>query len=1050
MRHLRNLFFIALMSVAYALPIAAQQAQDALYIFRNDGQFNAFFYGDIERFEYSRVDTLGVEHDDYVVQEVYALDSVFRIPISAIDSIAFVTPENKVKSDVVIPDKSIAEYIVASDSLYWIRLAPGTPQALIPKKGQKLLIEEPSRYIPDGFGGLVTAVTQGADGYTVSTEALDVRDVYDVLVLKSGGIPKDEAAQSRRAADDADWSYESKDPIELPALTASLSLLSGQYKTLPDDSPVQISLDGSLDFGGSLQSTVDLRCFLYLNLLCNQDRYYQVAKFNNTIDVSLGLTGAVTAHADVPFTFAKDLVKQGVKYALKEGGKKLAVNMGPFWADFSFGLYFEAQGTLTTSYAWQNAHTINTTYQYDRDIFWNTWEDFYRYNYFTSRDTTSWTLAAGKFALSTGIYAQAEVACNIPIVKKKGSVALRLDAGLKSEFDVPIFTDDAYLPLIDTPNLYSDLNFDETVTLSLPVNLSFAANFGKWAWTPKLSFSLAKAKMLGIVPNISSLKWHDEKYEPYRFTVESPVSRSLLLPVKIGFAVFDADDKQTEDFWYTSYWNDRVIKSYKHVFETLDPHKDEGTTYTVFPQIRYWGHPVLVGKGEEISIGKARIDISEKRIAATEDMSHKTVNFVPNMKNVELKADAPWLTFIRIDSEGELSVHWEALPANVPNRKATIFVTGKTKDGAVLVEDSIVVQQARLVFKVSPAKLTFDAKGGTQTVTITETNLTDITVGGNGDYVRATISDKTITVTVDPNTGSPYDSFITVEGKLPTGDKATAFIDFSQDGNYEPGPAEGETLPVDFFRCNLVDNGLEIVSSKYTNSEHQLGMGEGPSQPAAWGVFYEEAEIAQQRVTATATQKAIHFVVHADGEDYTEYRPTMSPIYDMVPVSGKRTYTLEFDIEKYLDDEGNPAARVTSMTLNNDARLNWPDQPNWGFYADSEIHHLSAQVDPSKLETRIGVVRDFKLVDLYHMEFFTVGYSAITISSDSYGMFPDPVEGLDVAYWNYDFTYNYWDKEWYRYDASYQHRDTSKQGGIYLRITFPKEAQQKVMEWFEK
>lgn len=1046
MRHLRNLFFIALMSVAYALPIAAQQAQDALYIFRNDGQFNAFFYGDIERFEYSRVDTLGAEHDDYVVQEVYALDSVFRIPISAIDSIAFVTPENKVKSDVVIPDKSIAEYIVASDSLYWIRLAPGTPQALIPKKGQKLLIEEPSRYIPDGFGGLVTAVTQGADGYTVSTEALDVRDVYDVLVLKSGGIPKDEAAQSRRAADDADWSYESKDPIELPALTASLSLLSGQYKTLPDDSPVQISLDGSLDFGGSLQSTVDLRCFLYLNLLCNQDRYYQVAKFDNTIDVSLGLTGAVTAHADVPFTFAKDLVKQGVKYALKEGGKKLAVNMGPFWADFSFGLYFEAQGTLTTSYAWQNAHTINTTYQYDRDIFWNTWEDFYRYNYFTSRDTTSWTLAAGKFALSTGIYAQAEVACNIPIVKKKGSVALRLDAGLKSEFDVPIFTDDAYLPLIDTPNLYSDLNFDETVTLSLPVNLSFAANFGKWAWTPKLAFSLAKAKMLGIVPNISSLKWHDEKYEPYRFTVESPVSRSLLLPVRIGFAVFDADDKQTEDFWYTSYLNDRVLKSYKHVFETLDPHKDEGTTYTVFPQIRYMGHPVLVGKGEEISIGKARIDISEKRIAATEDMSHQTVSFVPNMKNVELKSDAPWLTFIRIDSEGELSVHWEALPANVPNRKATIFVTGKTKDGAVLVEDSIVVQQARLVFKTSPAKLTFDAKGGTQTVTITETNLTDITVGGNGDYVRATISDKTITVTVSPNTGSPYNSFITVEGKLPTGDKATAFIDFSQDGNYEPGPAEGEAIPVETFRCRIVADGLKCTSSSDTNPKHTLGIGEGPT-PEVWGVNYwdkdEDEDLAQyapQRVKAVATQKAIHVVVHADDEEITTYRDTMSPIYDMYPLSGKRTYTLEFDIEKYRNDQGKPAARVTNVTLTDDRRLDWDD-------GDYELHHLSAQVDPGKLKTQIGVVTDFDFIN-DKIVFVPVGYSEIEVGS--YGF---EASGLDVGLWNYDFTYHYryWrDNEWYRYDASFQHQDASKPSSFYLRIAFPKEAQEKLMEWFEK
>lgn len=1037
---------IGLLLAAIGLPASAQRAQDALYIFRNDGQFNAFFWGDIQRFAYSKVDTLGVEHDDYVVQEVYALDSVFRIPVSAIDSIAFVTPENKVKSDVVIPDKSIADYIVASDSLYWIRLAPGTPQALIPKKGDKLLIEQKSRYIPDGFGGLVTSVKQGTDGYTVSTEELELKDVYDVLVLKSSGVPRDGAASSRRAASDADFSYETTDPIELPALTGGISLLSGQYKMLPDNTPVQISLDGSLDFSGTLQSTVDLRCFLYLNTLCNQDRYYQVAKFDNSIDVSLALTGALTAHADVPFTFLKDLVKEGAKYALKEGGKKLAVDMGPFWADFSFGLYFEGQGTVTSSYTWSNKHTINTTYQYDRNILWGTWEDFYRYNYFVGRDTTTWTIAAGKLALSTGLYAQAEVACNVPIVKKKGSVALRFDAGLKTEFDAPIFTDDAYLPLIDTPNLYSDLNFDETVTLSIPVNLSFAANFGQWAWTPKLSFSLMKPISFGIVPNISSPKWHDEKYEPYRFTVESPVSRSLIIPVPIGFAVFDIDDKQTEDFWYTSYLNDRVLKSYKHVFETLDPRKDEGTVYTIFPQIRYMGHPVLVGKGEEISIGKARIDISEKRIAATEDMSHQTVSFVPNMKNVELKSDASWLTFIRFDSRGELSAYWEALPANVPNRKATIFVTGKTKDGEVLVEDSIVVQQARLVFKTSPAKLTFDAKGGTQTVTITETNLTDITVGGNGDYVRATISDKTITVTVSPNTGSPYDSFITVEGKLPTGDKATAFIDFSQDGNYEPGPAEGEAIPVETFRCRIVADGLKCTSSSDTNPKHTLGIGEGPT-PEVWGVNYEDkdededlAQYAPQRVKAVATQKAIHVVAHADDEEITTYRDTNSPIYDMYPLAGKRTYTLEFDIEKYRNDQGKPAARVTNVTLTDDRRLDWDD-------GDYELHHLSAQLDPGKLQTQIGVVTDFDFVD-GKIVIIPIGYSEIEVGSFGYG-----VEGLDVGLWNYDFTYHYryWgDNEWYRYDASYQHQDASKPSSFYMKIAFPQEVQQTVKEWFEK
>ena len=41
-------FLTALLSLFYVQTSMAQAAQDALYIFRNDGQFDAFFFGDGE------------------------------------------------------------------------------------------------------------------------------------------------------------------------------------------------------------------------------------------------------------------------------------------------------------------------------------------------------------------------------------------------------------------------------------------------------------------------------------------------------------------------------------------------------------------------------------------------------------------------------------------------------------------------------------------------------------------------------------------------------------------------------------------------------------------------------------------------------------------------------------------------------------------------------------------------------------------------------------------------------------------------------------------
>ena len=75
-------------------------AQDAFYIYRNDGDFNGFFYDQVVRMGYSKFDLDSVEHDVYVVQDVETVDSLYRIPLAAIDSIGFQQPEIKMNPKV--------------------------------------------------------------------------------------------------------------------------------------------------------------------------------------------------------------------------------------------------------------------------------------------------------------------------------------------------------------------------------------------------------------------------------------------------------------------------------------------------------------------------------------------------------------------------------------------------------------------------------------------------------------------------------------------------------------------------------------------------------------------------------------------------------------------------------------------------------------------------------------------------------------------------------------------------------------------------------------
>lgn len=186
------------------LPANAQkkQTQDALYIYRNDGGFHGFFYGEIDRFEYSKVDTLGVEHDDFVVQEIYARDTVYRIPINAIDSIGFVTPENVYKKDVAYKDESeLWNYVIKSDTLYTFTLAPNTPEALIPKVGDKIAKIEETPNLPYGIYGLVKSITSDTDGITVVCEGTLVCELFDQYTAKVYAIPesmKEEVNARRR------------------------------------------------------------------------------------------------------------------------------------------------------------------------------------------------------------------------------------------------------------------------------------------------------------------------------------------------------------------------------------------------------------------------------------------------------------------------------------------------------------------------------------------------------------------------------------------------------------------------------------------------------------------------------------------------------------------------------------------------------------------------------------------------------------------------------------------------------------------------------------
>ena len=126
---MKKYLHIILSLVCMLAPFAqatAQQEQRAFFVHRNDGDFNVMFFSEVDSMVYSRIDVDSVLHEDFVTQEIWTSDTVVRIPVEAIDSVTFQTPDNVYTEDAKIMSTDFRDYILLVDSLD-LYLSPSTP-----------------------------------------------------------------------------------------------------------------------------------------------------------------------------------------------------------------------------------------------------------------------------------------------------------------------------------------------------------------------------------------------------------------------------------------------------------------------------------------------------------------------------------------------------------------------------------------------------------------------------------------------------------------------------------------------------------------------------------------------------------------------------------------------------------------------------------------------------------------------------------------------------------------------------------------------------------
>lgn len=300
MKSLNRLIFSTIVLFCTLTNICAQQA---FYVYRNDGVVNGFITSDIDSMVCSRVAVDSILHESYQVQEIWTADSVYRIPLAAIDSVGYVTPKTVYQPGVINLSEQLMQYVIDCDSLA-ITFSSSTPVQLLPKQGDKLVTLELSELFPVGFAGEVRRVGSNGQGIVVECDGVNLEDIFEVYynVASIYGY-QTEASVAKKVKG-----------LCLPSVDEHLSktfqLGETKLSCSAELSHAVAKLDDlAFSFGSSLESSIKPSVHINATLIMNKENgtYFSATMTGDILSTtSVGVSGGLKLSKDF---LDKELIK---------------------------------------------------------------------------------------------------------------------------------------------------------------------------------------------------------------------------------------------------------------------------------------------------------------------------------------------------------------------------------------------------------------------------------------------------------------------------------------------------------------------------------------------------------------------------------------------------------------------------------------------------------------------------------------------------------------------------------------------------------------------
>ena len=731
----------AVLGILNIQPASAQQTQDALYIFRNDGGFNGFFYNDINHISYSKVDTLGVEHDDYVVQEVYALDSIYRIPISAIDSVCFITPETIYQEDVIPTSSTMWDYVIgSSDPLTTFTLSATTPAGLVPKVGDKLANTEVTTHLPYGFYGQVTSVDNTDNGIVVVIKHVPMEELFKQHIIKVAAETEDWSTTESTRSSKSRRVPQTLIPLDLPPeiiYTAGLGDLALMY---PGDGFI---FSGTGNTTMSIKPSVRVRAFASIGWVTGSV-YDAAFRIETKTDFKFNASGTLMIRKDLP------LAKLG----------PVPIGTSGFFFDLEAGLTISYSGKIDVNFHSYDHSSVSSSLLLKEDKYaWVEETDMFDGMVAVESktyDSSSDFAVKSKGTLQAGIYMTPSIS-----LLKIVSLKTRIEEGSRicstAEIDGNIdYTIPEELSGSITSSVYEMFNHDGAFTSNFYLSgTAIGAVTGtKWKVSkPFFNEPVDQGFSGAMVPKFSNLSYVAGEDGSYTFSAD--LSRRVPLYYPVGFALYDSTDHLVATKW-SDFNYDGTQKKYSLTFEGL-----QQGAYKFYPTCKLYGYGILASprllfntrSNDNLEVTPNELVFSNQ--GGSKDFVIKTTNEIQDV-NISIEyedGESGWLSYSLKNSnpiEKEYTVN-VTKNENEHIRSAFINILVMMQDGTQLQEDIHVLQDHTDYPPVLelPTDTIYLDQVGTATTILVETNTEDISINRNASWLITSYDKNTKTLTIE-------------------------------------------------------------------------------------------------------------------------------------------------------------------------------------------------------------------------------------------------------------------------------------------------------------